>query len=691
MTTNNDIYLSGFNTMTGKIVNVPSDIFATQNQLNQLSSTIPTGSSEVVVVGGGEYDNLGPGTYIVDDPEADSIIIGLGTGLRSGGALKVAVVMNNQYLSIVNNTGVLMNYAISTLYPTTINSNSGLISNGDELISYPNAVCTYALIDFSVSVDPYGDLTLAGTVTLTVDSVTDNQVTAQDPLQVNSPFVNIDLGNGNTLFSIDNTSLGEDTYIALLGAPSQDTQVSISVYVGTNNLYLTNNLGAPVRYSIDINGVFYIGSNYGGVLPGFPLTGIASISFSTTNLYGNDGSITAVLINMDVVQSNNTPIVPADPHVPTPLTYVGGEVPISAANNGTYLNISNPGGDLIIAFKNSLAETQFETCFAAYIDTNNLTYNIRNDTSVPITIVSYGGIIPIYVTVPVNGLIPITMQPSTIIMDIVPGGIGLEIFQMTQVGPAPVVTYIGSNNDNTFFPASGTAILPATNIFINGTSSFPSLIPLYNTTNPQYSLILYTSGNGVPTYINNGPIPIVLSIYGSLITLQPGDSQGGSNNLVTSISITTIVQGGVTQVSVVENGLATIDLSASPGINPSLDQVFNRDLGIYSPPIYDFVFPVDASITTDVDDVTIVIPPLTNTDTIVSNIYSQSGDNILLLNNTGITLTFLWSNPYGGMDTIVVPNGTLYTVPTSSQFTFILPTASTIVGGNANVVSYSNM
>lgn len=667
-----DIALQGFDRSRGKIVDISlSSILA--------KSTSATGSeSEVTIATAGEdMDVLGPGTYILSDPAPETLAVGIGPQFNKlSGQFHASVLLNNQYLEIVNKTGItiVFSVAIFTNGNTSITNSTGTSSNGDPIIVFSGSTLTYAEMNLYLYSTGVDSSIMTGTISI-IPSVTVNQsLAAEKTLMTNIDYPTINLDNGSSTYIIDNSGLDGSTYITIIGRPSQYTTVGMTVYSG-GPVYMLNSTGSAMIMGLRVDGTLYKGTLSGGVFPGFPISSSFTSTARFSPLVDSTGNITSIATDIDV--STSTSVIPfngSDGSL-TGIDVNGPTVVVGNIDN-TYYNA--PSANTIIldpSIKDAIAIST-----AVYYGGGSIQF--VNNTNVPVTFVSYATITnsPYLTLAPGSSGTPPDMQGTSGVvgMKIISGdvaGIAIYYQSMGAISSPPMV-YVGSNISGNMVPdVDGTS--STKNVMISGSELYNAHIPIDT---PYSYTLLYVGSKTQPQLFNFSTLPVNVQYYSLVQTVPPSTAMAMDPLLVGAVSVVDI--GGSKQV--MDSGVPIV-LLGETGYDIYLNN-FDRTSGTYSPTMDSLKVPISTQSYNG--DVTIVIPPLSNTLPIIMTVFRGPYD-VRILNNTGYVLSISSSSAgQNTPDVITVNVGDTFTLPSAYMTSMYIPPA----GSNPlQIVTYSNV
>lgn len=651
-----------FNLATGKVGTLPvSSSMRTNGTTGIRPRQFSIGTTESIEVEGEDHVVIGPGDYILTaDPANDSLNISLGGGFNVGGSVHIGTILRGQFLSIKNNTGNTVTYSFQIVGQDTIDTNSSSVGNGEIIAAFTNNALDGAQIDFYL--EPHGvGLVLTGTIVIAISP----QIKYRSPIYMNQQFISIDGDVSSRGIMINNDGLAVDTYIGLNAiAPIKGIDYNISVVIApVNRLIITNGTGLPLDYSyMDTStGTLYRGISNGGALPGLTQTGgtsgiVASLAVSpnfdvngmlmSQVMVGTFTPVTSTVGAFDLKAPQSVGTISYDGDTP---------VPISAASNNTFLDVVNVSrGPLNVEFGSSLVGDLGQQIIAvgAHIDSSEQNLVFSNATNLPLMMVIAASRIYTVIaagdtfTFPhaVNGLFGIAIVPG--------GTVGTSVYVAYQDASSPFVS-VGSLSSP--IPNGNNVLL------INGDPASSADIPI--TANTNATAVIVSSGTGF-TVSNSDTSSFLVNDTGLNMNFLPGNNLPSDEDLA---GILYLIQssdnGGRIDYSKISSSVVEIQTQTyTAGPAPIAPDPVSFEGAQYSEVFY-------------------VIPDLTqNRDAVIVNIYSQGTQDVYVTNNSGFMILFRIMDA-----SATVPIGESYLLPVSSQFTMLVPVASTASNGTLTV------
>lgn len=671
-----DIILQGFSRCSGKLVDVPLVGILPQAQTG--TSGCEAGNDNVSYLSGDIVNNLGPGTYILGSSGTETFTMGIGTGfLPCGGELHASVSLSREYFELTNNTGKIVSYDIAVISPNGIENVSGTIGS-ENIVSFPASTMNYVGVSLYIAVsDGSSTLAITGTIIIIPENLRNNILSGESLVITDDSYPTINLTE-DPAYVIDNSNMTSSTYLTIEGVPSKTIGISATVYT-KGPLYIINSIGIPLRLGLSIDGMFYKGISNGGVLPGFPIGRSISMIATFSPYFDNTGNLNSVVGNIQVTTA--TTVTPFDGK--TRAIEVGSDIMIGDTNN-TYILSTTDDNPVTLTFDQSLVDAN-HVAIATYFDGTYPGVTAVNKTGVPLMIYSYGDLhSSSYILLAPGASAVLTgVISGAMIMNIIPGGqAGISVYYMFRSGETPPSNvYIGSNSDNTFTPVTYSDSVQ--NIIINGTDRISTRIPV--SVSSPYT-VLYVGNNSRPYITNFSSNPITVQYdMDTTAVLDPSTSRSLpiDTSLVGSI---TVIPGSI--VSVYESSIPVIILGEEDG--SVYDTSFDKTTGVYSPDLYDLLIPT--SIDTDMRDITIVLPQLTNIQPLIVTILNNNDNNISILNSSGYTLSVTsYSSTQKKSDSNLVNRDDIWRLSPSYETIIYIPSYTSSDQDTINVVSYNNI
>lgn len=672
-----DISLQGFDRNKGRIIDVPLSFVLAKNSL----ACTTTAQQEVTVASSKEDAGmLGPGSYILSDPEPETLSIGVGPEFsKVSGQLHASVILNDQYLEIVNKTGITIVFSLSIVaddnISASINNSMGIASANDPIVVFTGSTLTYAEIDLYLCSTREDNCTMTGSITIITSVAVDESVASKNILITNNDYPTINLNNGSSTYIIDNSGLGKPTYMTIIGRPYDYTTVGITVYSG-GPVYMLNSTGTPMTMGLELDGTLYKGTLAGGVFPGFPISSSFTSTARFSSLVDDTGNIPGIVADIGITTSSSVIPFSGNDGSLTSISIAGPTVVVGNVNNIFY---NAPGANTIVLDTTIIDSIMLST--AVYYAGGSIQF--VNNTGVPVIFVSYSTITNSpYMTLDLgaSGTPPDIQGTSGVVaMNIISGGIaGIAVYyhSATAISPPPMI-YIGSNPSGDMVPIPDNNTNNIQNVMINNNELYGSLIPI---STPYPYTLLYAGSTSRPQLFNFSTVPIDVKYSNIVQTVPPNTAMSTDPLLVGSISISNT--GSIKQV--LDTGVPIVLLGE---VNYNIyTNNFDNNTGIYSPTLDSLKVPI-STMSYD-DNVTIVLPPLSNTQPIIMTVFRSVYD-VAILNNTGYVLSISSMTPGQDVpDAIIVNTGETFIYPSAYMTSMYIPPAT---GSPLQIMIYSNV
>lgn len=550
-----------------------------------------------------------PGNYIMTlDSKVQGINVFMDNNFINGGSLHIGFIMNSQYISLFNGTGIPITYDLQLVYSDRVSSVKGTAPINECIIAMSRPF-NGAQLNVYCTASSGINIIMSGSILLNESSI-DNYDINLEAIPTNS--VLLDNSYSNRPMVVRPNNLESDIYIGL-GSTSLDKtmwyMVDINVPSNYNKtIYLLNNTGLAVDYTLlDMSkNEATSGRCHGGYMLAAPSTSLylmitTRYSFSTKSVtmmcqfseykYQDLGDVNNAIDNTGIV-------------------------PITSTSNNLVHKIDGPS---VLDIDNSVTQVKKSTVLSTGIVVGSTsTLSLRNSTKYPIMAVflvldspssSPGASIPVIMS-PGDSL-PLYLYNTdmTQVSSIDNAFVAISVVPMYNVGS--MIFYAIYYNPSV--PVNENMIQEGRNITIGSNNKFTGILSgsLINTPNVQFGMkqggyvLASTGNNGIRYKYGSNDVLVDHSIL-SQYNIIYNNATNTYDNFRSEISIQNV---------------------SVPTFSIKLDE-------IYAPYSFqgDTIFVIEA-------------PTSVNSDVLLS-LMTYSGVKVTVINNTGYSWLVSSSVPY---------------------------------------------